>query len=55
MNLQVHVREVEGHHFILWHSDDVNALSVVSVVIGPVWRYYDSFNFRVDAAATRVS
>jgi len=52
--LQGHVGEVERHHLAGRQADQVHALAVGQVVVGPVGRDDDALAFGVGAAAARV-
>ena len=47
--------EVEGHHFSDRKSEDVDALAVVSVAVGPVRRDEDAFALRESPSTPGVS
>lgn len=55
VTLQVHVGEGEIHCLSCWETDHVDALAVVSVVVGPVGRDDDSFALCECATTSRIT
>lgn len=42
VTFQVHVSEVEGQRLTHWHPDQIDALAIVGIVVGPVGGYDDA-------------